>query len=486
MAGIWNVNSIYNSNVKKVSSKLTFQVGEVFSARIVTLDGQKGEGILKLLDGWQFAVKVEKAIDLIPAELLKLQVVGFEEGKLKVKILSSAADKGSADGNSIENILVENNIGIEEYDILEKMVKHNMELSKENISKIKSLNDFMKKIWEGMDFEETFIKNYLDSKNISLNTSEGKEIQDTLKVFFKELKNINSEELLTLLENYVEINAENINSFNKVFKGSMKIYNSLMEIGEALKDTNKDVMNQNEKGLIVNYNTNNNSSELKHESDTDLIKAASSENNELKDIVKEIIVDNGEKFEVNADKSSPELVREQIRLKTEEIKNIIKDILIKGKDMESEAYTKVADLLKNTINDFKVFNTVSNAYYYMDLPVTLRDQEYPCKIIIKDDRNKGKRIDSKDVKLVVSVKTVNMGTIDGYIKVKNLNINIEVQSDEQWIKVLEVAKEKLLNNLSGNGYNINLTIARKKKEVNLTNCRDFFQDFGLSNIDTKV
>lgn len=619
MAGIWNVNSIYNSNMKKVSSKLTFQLGETFSARVISLNGDKNEGVLKLLDGWQFPAKVEQPLDFGTGELLKFQVVGFEDGKLKIKLVSTSSDKENSEDKSIDDILTENNIDIEEYGILEKMIKHNMPLTKENISKIKSLNDFLKKLSKGTAGEEDFINKYLESKNISVNTDQSKEVKELLKGFFKEFRKISLDDLLTLVENNIELNAENIESFNKVFKGSMEIYKSSEALGEGLKNLNKEfglatespvigsdwinALGNNEdntnlsmqdtsfsipyKGIVgsaSNYSQNIDSKKMKSSSIMDLLKAASKENYELKNIIKEIIINNKqntneedvnnqlkglEKFtdekildtldwvmssrkdslgsnpgnfigtenklpskedaqelikvifgdsvsisdndfedllntirkmtikdnsgtpvngslEKIIDKNTSDIVKEQIRIKTDEIKNTIKDIITKGNYTESEIYTKVIDLVKNSVNDFKVFNAVSNGYYYMDLPISLKDNEYPCKLIIKDDRSKGKKIDSKNVKLVVSVKTLNMGTIDGYIKVKDMNMAIEIKSEDKWVKVLEIAKEKLLNNFRDSGYNIKFTVSKREVEVNITNCRDFFEDFGLSNIDIKV
>lgn len=548
MAGIWNVNNIYNSNMKKLSSKLTFQLGEIFSGRLVSLDGDIGEGILKLLDGWQFPVKVEKSFDFFPGELLKFQVVGFEDGKLKIKLVPTGDNKEDREDKSIDSILAENNIDSEEYGILEKMIRHNMPLTRENISKIKNYNDLMKKIGEGGEGEEEFIKKYLDSKNISIDTIRGKEISEVLKGFFKELKNIDLNDLLILIENNVEVNAENIESFNKIFKGSAEIYKALIDIGEGCIKLENDVNAKTGKYASLDHidnieepieeNLYNKLEKLKGFSEETILNTMKSIMNskidskdkekyeaeivknqipskeEVKELIETLL---GESLELNESdyevlastikkvlskdnggnpildnkdmlfsKNSSDIIKEQIRVKTDEMKNIIKDILVKGNEVKSEAYSKAMDLLKNNINDFKVFNTMSNGYYFMDLPINFKDNEYPCKLIIKDERNKGKKIDSKNVKLVVSIKTINMGTIDSYIKVKNFNVSIEICSEEKWIKVLELAKEKLLKNLEGNAYSFNLNIAMKEKEANLTNCREFFEDFELSNIDIKV
>lgn len=84
MPGIWNINNGYNINTKKISSKLTFEVGERFTGRVVA----KGDGkdiTVKLSDGWQFIAELEGNINLDDLKLVKFQVNGFENGKLKLK-----------------------------------------------------------------------------------------------------------------------------------------------------------------------------------------------------------------------------------------------------------------------------------------------------------------------------------------------------------------------------------------------------------------
>ena len=88
-----------------------------------------------------------------------------------------------------------------------------------------------------------------------------------------------------------------------------------------------------------------------------------------------------------------------------------------------------------------MFNSISEQYYYLDLPINVKENEYQCKIIIKDDRKKGKKIDSKNVKIATSVKTINMGTVDPYIKINNNNMNIDINCDKFWVKVLDIGKE---------------------------------------------
>jgi hypothetical protein len=122
----------------------------------------------------------------------------------------------------------------------------------------------------------------------------------------------------------------------------------------------------------------------------------------------------------------------------------------------------------------------------MDVPVNYKDNDYNCKLIVKDDRKRGKKIDSKDVKLATSIKTANMGIVDAFITVNNKNLNVDIKSEGKWIKLLEVAKSALMNNVEKMGYNVNVNVDEKKDELNIVSCRDFFNTEIVGKLDARV
>jgi hypothetical protein len=220
MAGINNIIGAYNLNPKRISSKLSFEIGQIFSAKVVSLDDLDKELILKLRDGWQFPAKLQKPLDYVPNGLVKFQVEGFQDGKLQLKLAGSKKEKEASNKNSLKALLAEGNFGVDEedYEVLRKMLSHNMPLTKENITKIKTLTDFKEGISKDSSREEKFIESYLQSKGIDVKSEEGKIIQRTLKSFFTELKNISIDELLPMTENNIDLTEENIKSFLKIFK----------------------------------------------------------------------------------------------------------------------------------------------------------------------------------------------------------------------------------------------------------------------------
>jgi hypothetical protein len=527
MAGISNIIGAYNVNPKRVSSKLSFEVGQVFAAKIVSSGDLNKELILKLLDGWQFTAKLQNPLEFIPEGLTKFQVEGFQDGKLQIKVIKNKDEKQELNKSSLEDLISEGSIdvGKDDYEILEKMVKHNMPLTKENITQVKTLVDFREKLIKSDEEADGFIFKYVNSKNIDINSAKGKEISQTLKSFFNELKNISEDELLTMMENDIEVNEENIKSFTKIFRDESSIYKELKAVSEKLSlqgalkldDTSKQTEDYSIDSIIERELQKSNNSEeaelyknlkklMNNEVDTPALKSITKEElgdiylkeieNALEDTVdvkvgtdkeKAKLVEDKSKYIAKFDKETIEsAVKEQFTNKTEEIKNIIKNLISEEKNLEPTSYGKVLQTLKESINDFKVFNSVSNQYYCLDIPVNLNKDEYQCKLLIKDDRKSGKKIDSKNISLVVSVKTLGIGVVDAYIKIRDNSMNVDIKSDEDWVKILSSGKDIILRELSGLGYNVHFSVDKKDVEANLTNCREFFQDNGIGSINTRV
>lgn len=543
MAGIWNVNSVNNVEARKILSKLSFTVGENFLARVVNLDKVTGEVLLKLLDGWQFSAKLQKPLDNLQEGLLRFEVEGFEDGKLQIKVLNNKK-QDDLQKNTIDSQLEERGINVskDDYVLLDKMVKHEIPLTKENISNIKTLVDFRGKISSNPEEENAFIAKYMDSKGISADSTEGIKVKETLKAFFNQLKSISEDDIVTLFENNIDLTEDNIKSFNNIFKGSSAIYNDIKNklanlinhqqntIELASEEINKINNEAASSNIVVSKEKNQPDSKSIMGNKQNIMMSGSAENQmDMKDIEGSIgnLKDNDVKLDKNTnssnsekgksisvDKDSNEVkvsigdnseanlekitkktltiddiaknIKEQISTKTEEMKNIIKTVLEQTSEAKPESYSNIIQTLDKSINDFKVFNSMSNQYYYLDLPINLDNHEYECKLMIKDERKKGKKIDSTDVKIAASVNTIHMGVVDAYIRVNKNNMNIDIKCDGTWMKLLDIGKDKILGDISSMGYNVYVNVAEREKEMNITNCRDFFGDNNLGMINIKV
>ena len=622
MPAIWNVNNSYNVNNKKYSSKLTFEVGEKFSGKIIS-KGEGNEATVKLADGWQFSATIDGSIESEENVPLQLQVEGYEDGKLKLKIVKKEADSNNLANDSLSEVIDKEGLGKEDVDILKKMMKHNIQLTRENITFVKSLLQFNTKINMDNNEIDNFILKYIDSKGISGESEQGKQIINTLKEFFVNFKNMKPEEILFFLENNIELTSENIESYNKLFSsngntvkeffdnikndfagievemkelednisnskvGEKHLDNSIKALGEEINkdklgynslvsklyDSNdmskskvsmlavlksmtggddnllrepiKDILIGKKEQFTTNeYNTalgkiNN----LSDEDFINIVKDVLGKSGEIKEISKDTVniilrsffgkdIEVGEvelrkiqdvieyKFQelelnnegVNEEKlignnianktittleqevitgghkkilSANELIKNDINKKIDGIKDIIKELLVASKG-EGEGADKVIQLLKNSISEFKLFNTISNEYYYLDVPINREMTEYPCKLIIKDNRKDGKKIDRTDVKIVVTVKTVNLGVVDGFLSVKDKGLDVELKCDKNYMKVLELSKSKLSNDLQKLGFNINIKVSMREEDITLASCREFFNDKAVSGIDIKV
>lgn len=622
MPAIWNVNNSYNVNNKKYSSKLTFEVGEKFSGKIIS-KGEGNEATVKLAEGWQFSATIDGSIESEENVPLQLQVEGYEDGKLKLKIVKKEADSNNLANDSLSEVIDKEGLGKEDVDILKKMMKHNIPLTRENITFVKSLLQFNTKINMDNNEIDNFILKYIDSKGISGESEQGKQIINTLKEFFVNFKNMKPEEILFFLENNIELTSENIESYNKLFSsngntvkeffdnikndfagievemkelednisnskvGEKHLDNSIKALGEEINkdklgynslvsklyDSNdmskskvsmlavlksmtggddnllrepiKDILIGKKEQFTTNeYNTalgkiNN----LSDEDFINIVKDVLGKSGEIKEISKDTVniilrsffgkdIEVGEvelrkiqdvieyKFQelelnnegVNEEKlignnianktittleqevitgghkkilSANELIKNDINKKIDGIKDIIKELLVASKG-EGEGADKVIQLLKNSISEFKLFNTISNEYYYLDVPINREMTEYPCKLIIKDNRKDGKKIDRTDVKIVVTVKTVNLGVVDGFLSVKDKGLDVELKCDKNYMKVLELSKSKLSNDLQKLGFNINIKVSMREEDITLASCREFFNDKAVSGIDIKV
>lgn len=732
MPAIWNINNSYNvNNNQKVASKLAFNVGEKFSGKIIK-KGDGNEVSIKLTDGWEFSAEVDGDLDALEKGFARFQVEGFEDGKLKLKLVRKEVSSTDVGSSELKDIITKEGLSKKDIPLLEAMLKFDIPLSRENIKMVKGLVQFNDKIQGNPKEIENFIAKYLESKGIDQNSNKGQVITMKLQEFFSAFKSLSNEDVLLFLENNIEFTKENIESYNKLFKEQGKNSNVISEIknelGNILNESESELLklgnniegskevNQttdgkntnsqnggnikanenlasklansnvtiNEKGIIENENNNssvseentktmkdnsgnindvnskkisgnnvenqsnklatgayekndftqnkvsvlavlksimgegenqlnvelkdllnskraefttkefdkayntinkmddtsfismieeakveyNNSPEKEQNSFSDYInkkkddakfgpgdlsfnkteleKALSKalgkpvtvtdeQYNKIKDIVNlkltegenqgktsnvdkmggqpiakdgalltttenvsdETVESNKASVNSKSDNAenlkalikdkltSQEVVKSIISSKGQEGKDIIKEIISSLKS-ESAVSEKILDVIKNNMSDVKLFNKISQEYYYLNVPVKIKEQEYPCKLILKDNRKDGKKIDSKNVKMVVTVKTANLGVVDGYIKVLENKIDIDLKCEKSFMKILDLGKEKLISNIKSLGFNISVNVSKKEDEVSLTSCRKFFNENNRVNLDIKV
>ena len=653
MAGIFNIGNTYNVNNKRISSKLTFDVGEKFSGKVIKKEGSN-EATIKLVDGWEFQAEIDGDMESLSKGLHRFQVEGFEDGKLKLKLIGSNVKGNDLSQSEFNEILLKEGLSSEDINLLKDMIKFNLPLTKDNIKEVKSLIQFLDKLQDNPNEVEEFISKYLSSIEVDENSTEGQKIKNTLKEFFIELKTLSKEDILLFFENNIDFNKENIEGYKNIFKSGnniLKLLNNisaslpelkevasevnqirediegnidikelvtdnktLKEVNEKLQEGNmnnrigsdayqktegsnskisllsllKSISGQTEdyinialkdiltnrrseftssefdrafnvinslkpeelieslKGIIAEYssigettinddfnnylNKSNNESLgikealefTKKEVEALLSKLmgngvtlTNEEYTKLKDGInlkyQEIIdkgsnaeatiisskleVENSSDNELSVDKrmilnqdnslSTKDIIKNSINKSGEASKEIIKDLIAVIKS-EGNVPENILDILKNNINEIKLFNKMSSEYYYADIPINIRESEYPCKIIVKDKRKDSKKIDSSNIKLVITIDTKNLGIVDGYMKVLDKKINVDLKCEERYVKIIDMAKSKLVDNIESMGFLVDINVSKKEEEVSLATCRAFFNpDYGTA-IDRRV
>jgi hypothetical protein len=188
---------------------------------------------------------------------------------------------------------------------------------------------------------------------------------------------------------------------------------------------------------------------------------------------------------LNKDGVSTEvIVKEEIKEKIGFLKNMLSGVLKNTED--TNMANRVFQNLESKLQDFKMFNTLNNDYYYLNVPMDVREDKYDCKLVIKDERSSGKKLDSKNIKIAASISTLNMKTVDAYITVINNNTSIEIHAEEKYVKILDILKHKLLKELETLDYRYNISVEGKKEEFSLVNCREFFADKDFNTINRVV
>lgn len=707
MPGIFNVNNGYTNSTKKISSKLTFDVGEKFSGRIVK--NSNGDISVRLLDGWEFAADIEGDVANLENILQRFTVDGFENGKLKLKLITKGEKSSETEAKDLSDILSKEGLKKNDEKILKTMIQFNIPLTKENIKEIKGLMQFLDNIQSDPEKVDNFILKYLETNGIDVTTDKGKASYELLNKFFIEYSNLTKEDLLMLFENNIDLNSENIEAYNNLAKGNDNIETIIKDIKNLIVNNELETLSKeiNPKGILINeneiegentsylknidiksdsniksdinsenkfanniYQKNEGSnakinmlsllktlsgetedmlsgtikdilsdkkssftsseyekafsslnsldveefikdvkilkretdvfSEMKFKDDFDKylsknnneklgikeevnitkgkleflisdkigkeIKLSESEYSKLKDVIniknqeleegnenikkdinnkdinnkdinikditskdiinknisnkdnapkdiynkdivnKEVIDKNGNRIneltkEVlgnelskatpknseieNRILSTKDAVSASLNKTSEENKNILKDV-VRILKTEGDLSDKLMSLIKENISEVKVFNKLSEEYYYANVPVKINKDQYPCKIIVKDKRKDGKKLDSKNLKMIISIDTKNIGKIDGYLTVLERKLDINLKCDENCVKILSMEKDKLSSNIENMGFSVNIKVIKKEEEVSLSTCRDFFNTGAKISLDRRV
>lgn len=545
MSNVWKINMVQNYTTRDDFNKLTFKKGDSFSARILRLEGSTTDVIIKLLDGRVFPARVDGEIlqENLDDYMFKFQLDGFEGGKFLLRILeSNVIDSLGNNGDSaIKDPLMEEllknldfPVGKEDVPILKSMLKNNIPITEENLLEIKGLKEFIDQSNNSPKELNKFIDKFIEAKGIQNNSSEAKQIKETLGRVLNEIKNLKIDDVFVMKALDIKLNEHNIKAFSKVISNEYSILPEIKEttnvikeqiIGNINKDTQGEaIVNRNStfiEGDKLIYSEKDSSQPMvsikeslenkeailssekmvnkegKHSNDIinertigivndeeDLLVKMASHGNDEVDSTNKLFKQL--KSDIMVDRSiTSNMVKDELREKISFIKNDLME-LIKLSQKETSTFNNVIQNLETKFQEFKMFNTINNNYYFLNVPLDMKDKEYDCKLIIKDERSKGKKLDTENIKIAASVATVNMEKVDAYLTVNKNSATIEIESEATYVKILERFKGKLINDLIDSKYMFNIFIKEKKHDFSFSNCRSFFEDDDFTTINTRV
>ncbi len=446
MPGIYNINNGYNVNTKKVSSKLTFEVGERFTGRVVS----KGDGkdvTIKLADGWQFIAELEGNVELDDIKLVKFQVDGFQNGKLNLKIVKGTENDEIIGDENFKEVIEKEGLSKEDIDILKNMIKHNVPLTRENINQIKGLIQFNEKMTSNPKEIDVFVQTYLQSKDIPANSEQGQVVKELLTKFLGEFKKMTPEDILTFIENKLDFTEENINSFNKLFKEDSSIEQILKKISDSLNslDISDGISNNNIETVINNKLTNKEAELTKNtvDNNTTLASKAYNENDPLTkkinilDVLKTLAGSENSELDIvqrNAGKENSNANFEKLnlsaslikKLEDPEVVKLIKDTI--GNSITTNDTTKTqAERLIESSNKFKLEGILSKIE---GKEVKLTDGEFKAFSQLINNNNQEKEVlqeNGLDDKSIIQAKEISTNGVKETVVIKeNLGkLNIE-------------------------------------------------------------
>lgn len=545
MSNVWKINMVQNYTTKDDFNKLTFKKGDSFSARILRLEGSTTDVIIKLLDGRVFPAKVYGEIlqENLENYMFKFQLDGFEGGKFLLRVLESNIidNMGNREDLTIKDPLMEEllknldfPVGKEDVPILKSMLKNNIPITEENLLEIKGLREFIDQSNNSPKELNKFIDKFIEAKGIPHNSSDGEYIKSTIGKVITEIKNLNIDDIFVMKSLDIKLNEDSIKAFSKVISDGYSVLPEVKETASVIKEQisgniNKDLQDENsvnststfKEAEKVLYSEQDKTQPIAIEKDNIENKEAilsadgvvSKENKAITDIINEkrvdIISDEGgiqsktmlqeKELSVNYSKLVKELkqdpmidrditshmVKDELKEKISLIKTNLME-MIKLSQKDPSAFNNVVQNLENKFHEFKMFNTINNNYYFLNIPMDMQNKEFDCKLIIKDERGKGKKIDTDNIKLAASVVTMNMEKVDAYLNINKNVATIEIESESAYVKLLEKFKGILIRDLADSKYMFNIFIKEKKHDFSFSNCRSFFEDDDFTTINTRV
>ncbi|MEN8908070.1 MAG: flagellar hook-length control protein FliK, partial [Clostridiales bacterium] len=277
----------------------------------------------------------------------------------------------------------------------------------------------------------------------------------------------------------IKKNSININidfEFNKLDEKIKDYVTKIIKVGldnKLSESFNQKIIKRG--NTVDNASHNSKISEDRINSDLDIIKS-NVENNSVLD--KTIKTDNNilgfiKKSCINpiSNLSADEINKlyNDIYLELDKLEEILKNIELPNKET-------VMKSLETVQNSIKFIGELSNNNYYLQIPINLFGNETTGELyILKKDKNK-KKIDPKNVSMLISLDTEKIGQVDSIINVDKKNIIINMMVD----------KKEAVSFIKNSHQELYSALIEKNYRLVDFKCRLRDEDVDLLNVDKVV
>ncbi|WP_426348397.1 hypothetical protein ACPWSR_11660 [Alloiococcus sp. CFN-8] len=540
-----NINGPTTPINRKTISKVSLNLGERFKGELINLEGE--EALILLPEGYKLRARIVGNLKEAYLSKFLFQLEDFKDGKVFLKIIHEEAQegfKGEGKGEVKDKFLKEG-IAPEDKDMAGLLLRHNIPLTKSNLSFVKSVFYLWGEGLKSEEYIDQLIDKYIKLKGDTFQPLKEGEVRLTLKEAFKEMSTLTEEDIIIFLENDIALSKENITGYKKLIhsrgilfdalktlenkngapmiaknilpKGIDTALDNVMETpsqgnpsttleGEATESVSRlinEAIVTGDKGSIsaesakenlhsanIPVDKNNPDTNMKLTEDKPFLEVSSE-------------VEEADAISINESESTSVLEKDQVKgAMTRPIKmlqeEVLKELVVKGKELKEMLEKVIEEVNKGKVTaalekeldvrtkDLKILNHLSKDYYYLDIPLRIYKKEYPLKLIIKDSREGGKTLDSKEMKLVVSVAAPRLGIIDGYLEIKDKNLKVTIAVPEESLEVFKISEDKLLISLENLGYNTNIQFTTKEEGQEISPLIRFFQQDNSVLVDVLV
>ncbi|WZL74826.1 DUF6240 domain-containing protein [Clostridiaceae bacterium 35-E11] len=440
------------------------KVGQYIKARVHKL--MNDIIMLEMGDGKILEAKTNASVNLGSNEVVYFEIKEVNGNQVIIKPITQTKKPIDTAYKNITGVLEKFNIqpSKENIELVKRLIQHQIPVTKKNILQIqqsqwnfktletmlnvKSINLNSQNVHQ--DIGEV-LKELLHSEknhfNQEVNMVNEENINSALNMRPKidqpliNIQNMNIEKLIFLLKNDLKLNINNATNLNNIL---LKEY----DIAKQVED------------LTVLLQSDKETMKLGESVETALVK------------LQHMILD--KKFVPH------ELIKE-LYIKLEFIKQAVEDMQIK----EGKKILNLTISLKDSL-DF--MSKLNQAQTYFQLPILLNNKHKNIELFIAKDRKNKKRINPKDITILIALDTKNMDKVSVLLEIKDRTIICSFQVIAEKIKKSLVEQEKILKDtLLRLGFsNVSIKYRISSAEENIFNIEDTKELMKVNFIDVRV